>query len=127
MPRLTGKALAATGEALTETMGLARSLLAEALGLSPATLLPEPARANDRRRRWGPQTIVQAVEAFVAREGRLPCHPEWKHARRWGLPALDTVRRYWGSCAELHQTVMRRRRLITVLTAITPGENDAHA
>ena len=47
----------------------------------------------------------------------------WKHAKRWGLPAFDTVGRYWGSCAELHQTIMQRWRLKTILEAITPEKN----
>ena len=109
MPRLTEEALAATRT-------LARSLLAEALGLSPTSVPSEPAIANDRRRQWGPQTIVQAAEAFLQREGHFPAYGHWKQAKRWGLPAFDTVRRHWGSCAELHQAVRLRQRLRQALT-----------
>ena len=115
MPRLTE-------EALATTRGLARSLLADALGLSPTVLPLEPTMTRDSRRRWGPQTIVQAVEAFVHREGRVPSYTEWKHAGRWGLPAVDTVRRYCGSCAALYQAVHVRRRQ---RAALAISEEDA--
>ena len=112
----------ATKEALAATRALARSLLAEALGVPPTTRMPEPVLESNSRRRWGPQTIIQAVEAFVDRESRLPRHEDWFHAVQAGLPSLDTVRRYWGSCAELHRAVVLRRRLHSV--SVTPGEED---
>ena len=115
MPRLTEEALAAT-------RGLARSLLAEAVGLTPAVLSPEPSVAKQGPPRWKQQTIIQAVEDFVARENRLPRYADWTQAGRWGLPSFDTVRRHCGSCAQLHQMVVQRRQLRTSLMAETPEE-----
>ena len=100
-----------TEEALAATRGLARSLLAEALGAHPTTRMPEPVLGRDRRRRWTPHLIIQAVDAFVQREGHFPVYEEWKHAQRWGLPAFDTIRRYWGSCTELVYAVRLRQTL----------------
>ena len=56
----------ATKDALAATRALARSLLAEALGVPPTTRMPESVRASNSRRRWGPQAIIQAVEAGLA-------------------------------------------------------------
>ena len=101
----------ATKERSAATTVLARSLLAEALGVHQAPRTCESALARDSRRRWTPDLIIQAIEAFVLQEGRFPVYEEWKHAKRWGLPVLDTIRRYWGSCAELHQAVRLRQTL----------------
>ena len=112
-----------TAEALAATTLLARSLLAEAFGLSQSSLLPETTMTTDSRRRWDSQTIVQAVEDFIARESRLPRYADWTQAGRWGLPSFDTVRRHCGSCAQLHQMVVQRRQLRTSLMAETPEED----
>ena len=40
----------------------------------------------------------------------IPSYTEWKHTRRWGLPAFDTLRRYWGSCEEVGYVVRLRQR-----------------
>ena len=105
----------ATKEHLAATTALARSLLAEALGMCPTPMTPDPERMRDSRRRWTANTISQAAEAFVEREGHFPTRDEWHHAKRWGLPAFDTVRRYWGSTAGLYQAIEQRRRLRQVL------------
>ena len=101
----------ANKDALAATRALARSLLAEALGVSPAPLHPDLALAGDTRRQWTPALILHAAEAFLQREGHFPAYGHWKQAGRWGLPAFDTVRRYWGSTAELRQAVALRKRL----------------
>ena len=54
--------------------------------------------------------ILQATEAFMQREGHFPAYLHWKQAKRWELPAFDTVRRYWGSTAGLYQAIIEQRR-----------------
>ena len=102
---------------------LARSLLAEALGVSPAPLRPDPVLAEDTRRQWTPAMSLQATEAFLQREGHFPAYLQWKQAGRYGLPAFDTVRRYWGSTAELRQAVQRQQRLRLALSNTEHEEN----
>ena len=97
----------ATEEHRASTAALARSLLAEALGVHPMRY--PAALAQDRRRRWTPHRIVQTVEYFMQHEGHFPTYTEWKHPTRWDLPALDTIRRYWGSCEALHHAVRLRQ------------------
>ena len=110
MPRMTDEALAAIRV-------LAQSLLAEALGLSPTDRPPAlPVLANDSRQRWTRDTILQTVERFLDHAQRLPSYDEWMHAGRWGLPAVDTLRRHWGSRAALHEAVHLRQRLRQALT-----------
>ena len=105
MPRLTEEALAATRT-------LARSLLTEALGVAlRCPTAPVQARTHDARRRWTQETIADAVEAFTNTHDRLPTREEWQHAKRCGLPALDTMRRHWGSRAALHQAILQQRQL----------------
>ena len=116
MPRTTEDAIAATRV-------LARSLLSEALGVSQTPRGPVQAFKHDARRRWTPDIITDAVEAFAKAHDRLPTRDEWQHAKHWGLPAFDTIRRYWGSRAELHQAVAERRHLRTILLAGTPEED----
>ena len=105
MPRLTEEALAATRT-------LARSLLAEALGMSPMPGRPAQTLAHDAsRQRQTQETIADAVEVFTTKYNHLPTRNEWQHAKRWGLPAFDTVRRHYGSRAALHQAILQRREL----------------
>ena len=101
-----------TEEALAATRGLARSLLAEALGVTPrCPRVSVQALTHDTRRRWTQETIVDAVESFAKKHDRLPTREEWQHAKYWELPAFDTIRRYWGSRVELHQAMYLRRQL----------------
>lgn len=86
------------------TRDLARSLLYEALyGASPERATRPLGQGQPEGHRWQAASILAAVLGFYRREGRLPTYWEWGHARRYDLPARDTVLRHWGSKAQLVQ------------------------
>jgi Homing endonuclease associated repeat len=42
-----------------------------------------------RRRQWTKETILQAIQAFVAQQGRIPGYEDFRHCAH-GLPAVAT-------------------------------------
>ena len=92
---------------------LARSLLAEALGMTPAPALPRTAPAplasrpsTGRLAYWTRARILTVLRAFVARTGTFPTYPDWRHARAMGLPSRQTVVRQYGSLDAVRDQLM---------------------
>lgn len=83
---------------------LARSLLCEYFTRSAPTSIQAPVPPNQGRVtgqtrpiRWPRGAVIQAIQAFVQREGRVPSRQDWRTATQHHLPGYATVIAQWGS------------------------------
>lgn len=80
----------------TPTRVLARSLVHEALGIlasQPPTRLIQ--RGKFRPATWTRETAIQAIRAFVAREGRVPTATEFNTPGPHHVPSRVALLRLW--------------------------------
>lgn len=114
-----------TKDTLSSTQALARSLFYEALQSSPprpppAPRLAEPPPATDyaathrrgRTRYWNCARILEALQAFLARDGRLPTASEWRQAAVLGLPTRQTVIQRFGTMDAVRRQLAARATVL---------------
>lgn len=56
---------------------------------------------------WTPDKILDAIDAFYRKEGRLPTRKDWTNKN--GLPSYLTVCRYFGGDGEAKKAAVDRR------------------
>mgnify|MGYP001575064286 CR=1 FL=1 len=109
----TGHRLRPLGRSVSEGESHSLTLDARVAPLAPAvSQMPDNRQGRHGRSSfWDKETILQAVLAFVEREGRYPCSTEWtRRPSAHQLPAHDTMERHWGSKPRLYAEVKRRTK-----------------